>query len=110
MDDGDIMCHPILVPSYLQEFNDAAERNPEKTEVICYVNDLDAAPLEWRINEVQNTAKVFTVTAGSSTHVEWLSDPRQHIADQLLAKADVTRAMHERVRLCQDPQTEFGLS
>ena len=35
--------------------------------------------------------------------------PRQFIADQLLAKADVIRAMHERVQLCQDPQTEFAL-
>ena len=62
MDDGDIMCHPILVPSYLQEFDDAnakvgAERSPQKTEVIHHVNDLDAAPLEWRIHEVQNMTK-----------------------------------------------------
>ena len=35
--------------------------------------------------------------------------PRQFIAEQLLAKADVIRAMHERVQLCQDPQTEFAL-
>ena len=35
--------------------------------------------------------------------------PRQFIADQLLAKADVIRAMHERVHLCQDPQTEVAL-
>ena len=34
---------------------------------------------------------------------------RQFIADQLLAKADVIRAVHERVQLCQDPQTEFAL-
>ena len=30
-------------------------------------------------------------------------------ADQLLSKADVIRAMHERVQLFQDPQTEFAL-
>ena len=39
MSDGDIVCHPILVPSYLQELDDAnakvgAERNPQKTEAI----------------------------------------------------------------------------
>ena len=34
---------------------------------------------------------------------------RQFIADQLLAKAYVTRAVHERVQLCQDPQTERAL-
>ena len=58
MDDGDFMCHPILVPCYVQEFDVAnakvgAERNPQKTEVIHYVNDLDAAPPEWRIRDVQ---------------------------------------------------------
>ena len=34
MDDGDILCHPVLVPSHLQEFDVAnakvgAERNPQ---------------------------------------------------------------------------------
>ena len=50
MDRGDVLYHPILVPSNLQEFDIAnakvgAERNPQKTEVICYVNDLDTAPI-----------------------------------------------------------------
>ena len=36
---GDIMCHPILVPSFLQELDVAnakvgAEQNTQKTEVI----------------------------------------------------------------------------
>ena len=35
--------------------------------------------------------------------------PHQSFADQLLAEADVIRAMHERVQLCQDPQIEFAL-
>ena len=35
--------------------------------------------------------------------------PRQCVADLLLIKADVIRAMRERVQLCQDPQTEFAL-
>ena len=35
--------------------------------------------------------------------------PRQCIVDQLLAKADVIRAMRKRVQLCQDPLTEFAL-
>ena len=88
MDDGDILCHPILVQSNLHEFDNAngqigAERNPQKTEAILYVEDLNAAPPEWKIEEV--------------------------VADQLLGKADVLRAMHERVRLCQDPQTELAL-
>ena len=53
---------------------------------------------------MQNMAKVSTVTAGSST----LGVPiglRQHIADQLLAKADARTSS----AVCQDPQTEFAL-
>ena len=69
MDDGDILCHSILVPSFMQEFDVAhakvgAERKPQKT-VIYNVNDMDAAPPERRIRDVQNMAKV--VTAGSIT-------------------------------------------
>ena len=113
MDDGDIMCHPILVPSYLREFDVAnakveAERNPLKTEVIYCVNDLDAAPPERRIHDVQIMVTVSTVTAGSVTHGVVVGS-RQFIADQLLSKADVIRAMHERVQHCQDPQTELAL-
>ena len=89
MDDGDIVCHPILVLPFLQDFIVAnarvgAERNPLKTEVICCVNDLGAAPPEWRIGDVRSMAKN-------------------------LGKADVIRVMHGRVQLCQDPQTEFAL-
>ena len=109
----DTLRHPILVPSHLQEFDVAnakvgAERNPQKTEVIYCVNDLGAAPPEWRTGDVQNMAKVSTVAAGSIT-LGVAVGPRQYIADQLLAKADVSRAVHERVQLCQDPQTEFAL-
>ena len=112
-DDGDIMCHPILMPSFLQEFGVAnvkvgAERNPKKTEVIYHVNDLGAAPPEWRIRDVQNVAKVSTVTAGSII-LGVAVGPLQYITDQLLDKADVIQAVHERVQLCRDPQTEFAL-
>ena len=65
-------------------------------------------PLDWRTKNVKNMAKVSTVTTGSIT-LRVAVGPRQFIADQLLAKADVIRAMHERVQLCQDPQTEFAL-
>ena len=57
---------------FLQDFDVAnarvgAERIPLKTKVIHHVNDLDAAPPEWRIRDVQNMAKVSTVTAGSTS-------------------------------------------
>ena len=113
VDDGDILCHPILVPSYLQEIDDAhdkiaAERNPQKAEVIFYVADLAAAPPEWKVDEVRKLASVSTAATGSNTRGV-AAGPRQFIADQLPAKADVIRAIHERVQLCQDPQTEFAL-
>ena len=45
IDDGDILCHPVLGSFDLHEFDDTndkvgAERNPQKTEVIYYVADL----------------------------------------------------------------------
>ena len=52
---------------------------------------------------------VSAATAGSTT-LGVAVGPRQLIADQLLAKAYVIRAMHERAQLCQDPQTEFASS
>ena len=112
MDDGDIMCHPVLVLPFLQDFDVAnarvgAERNPLKAEVICCVNDLDAAPPDWKTGDVRSVAKTSAVTAGSVTF--GVAGSRQFITDQLLSKADVIRAMHERVQLCQDPQTEFAL-
>ena len=45
---------------------------PQKTEVICYMDDLSAAVPEWRAGDVQNISKVSTITAGS--HSEWLLD------------------------------------
>ena len=103
MDDGDILCRLVLVPSYLHEFDEAndkvgAERNPQQTEVICYVADLDAAPPGCKIDEVRLLASVSTEAAGSKI-LGVAAGPRQFIEDQLLAKADV----------CQDPQTEFSL-
>ena len=101
------------MPSYLYAFDDAnakvgAERNPQKTELIYFVDDLDAALPEWKIDDVQKMATVSTVTAGSTT-LGVAVGLLQFIADQLLAKADVIRAMRERVQLCQDPHTKFAL-
>ena len=59
-------------------------------------------------SDVQNMAKVITVTEGCKT-LGVPVGPRQHIADPLMAKADVIRAMHERVQPCQDTQTAFAL-
>ena len=63
IDDGDIMCHPVLVPFCLHEFDDAnakagGERNPQKSEVICFVDDLNAALPEWKVDDVQKLASI----------------------------------------------------
>ena len=57
---------------------------------------------------MRSMAKTSTVTAGSIT-LGVAVGPRQYIAKKLLGKADVIRLVHERVQLCQDPQTEFAL-
>ena len=77
MDDSDIMCHPILVPPSPQDFDvangrDGPERNPLKTEVIHYVNDLDAAPPEWKNGDVRSLAKTSAVTDPVASHSESL--------------------------------------
>ena len=81
---------------------------PQKTQVIYDVTDMDAAPPEWTTNDVRPLASVSTAVHGHVTLGVAVA-PRQYIADQLLAKADAIRGMHERVRLCQDPQTKFAL-
>ena len=103
------MCNPILVlPFFFRTFDVAnaivgAERNPLKTEVIHCANDLDAAPPEWKISDVRSSevqpAASLGVAVGS----------QQFVPDQFLSKADVIRTMHERLQLCQDPQTVFAL-
>ena len=72
VDDGDIMCHPTVVLLFLKDSDVSnasvgAERNPLNREVIYCVNDLGAAPPEWRIRDVQNVPKISAVTAGSVT-------------------------------------------
>ena len=72
------------------------------------MNDLDTAPLEWKIGDVRSLAQNSAVTDGSIT-LRIAVGSRQFITDQLLNKAEVIRAMHDRVQHCQDPQTEFAL-
>ena len=69
---------------------------------------LEAAPPEWRVNDVCLLASVSTALCGSDT-LGVAVGPRQFFADQPLARADVFRAMHQRVQLCQDSQTESAL-
>ena len=85
-----------------------AEEMSEFCSQIVFLRHLDVAPPESKVNDVCLLSSVSTVATGSNT-LGIAVGPCQFIVDQLLAKADVIRAMHERVRLCQDPQTEFAL-
>ena len=67
IDDGDILCHPLLILPYLQAFDAAdapnwCQANPQKTEVI-YVGDFDTAPLEWKISDARLLASVSMETS-----------------------------------------------
>ena len=107
MDDGDILCHPILVPSYLQEIDAANEKiwsRTQTTEDRSYL--LIAEPggglVQWKVAVDRLLASVSVVATGSNT-LGAAAGPRQSIADQLLAEADVIRAVHERVQLRPAP-------
>ena len=76
------------------------ERNETYRKINYYVDDLNAAP-EWKVDNVRKLPVYHTRSRCGTSSVR--------CGDQLLAKADVFRAMHERVQLCQDPQTEFAL-
>ena len=65
----------------------------------------NAVPPEWKTDEVRSMAKISAVTSGSIT-LGVAVGSQQFVTDQLLSKADVIRAMCERVQLCQDVQTE----
>ena len=66
--------------------------------------DLAAALLEWNINALE-----LLLPQQPTSHLELQWDPVSVSQSKLLAKADVTWAMHERMQLCQDPRTEFVL-
>ena len=101
---GAVPCTNLITPTTKLERNETRR----KRKSIYHVEDLSAAPAEWKVDDVRNLATISTVTAGS-TALGVAVGPRQFIADQLSAKADDIRAMHERVQLCQDLQTESAL-
>jgi hypothetical protein len=116
LDDGDILCHPILVWPYLMAFDEAnvkvgAVRNRLKTEVLYYSTRvaLEQHAEEWQLERVRAAAKVSLASEGTNT-LGVATGPAGFVAAQLESKALVVRAMHERVRLCQDPQSEFVLA
>ena len=92
---------PFLQDSDVANARVGAERNPLKTEshLLRERPGCSATPvLNWRRAEHgQNLC--------SHRRQHHARSRCQFITDQLLSKAEVIRAMRERVQLCQDPQT-----
>ena len=112
MDDGDILCHPRLVVPYFRSFDSedgqvGGERNRSKSEVIYYVDQqtLDAHAAEWQVPTVQQLAAVSTAACPSVT-LGVATGPQAALEAQIQQKVEVVRAMHERVAIASDPQTE----
>ena len=97
MDDGDIMCHPIVVYARL---GGEAEPTENGSHLPRDPSGMSATCGAW-----PKPLQLATVAPHSMS----LLGSRQPITDQLLSKADVLQAMHERVQLCHNPQTEFAL-
>ena len=109
--DGDILIHPALVLCNLEACDTAnakfgAARNRQKTEGMYHIRSVKHS-FEENISEVPALATVVVAVHVNITL--WVAvRPRRCIADELLSKMDVVRAMHKRVQLCQDPRTAFA--
>ena len=101
-------CFPFLQAFDVADAEIGADRNQQRTEVICCVSDLDTTPPDWEISEVRPLAFVDTAVRGNIT-LGVAVGPRCCVTDQLLAEADIIQAVRELVQLCQDLQTEFAL-
>ena len=75
-----------------------------ETKVIRHVQDLDAAPLEWKINDIRPLASVTTAAEVSRSELQW------DLASMLRTSSwqEQTSSM-PCMMMCQDPQTEFAL-
>ena len=116
LDDGDVLCDPRLVLPYLTAFDAAnvkvgAERNLKKTEVVYFASEAELAlhGEEWDTTRVAAVASVSLASEGCVT-LGIATGPPSAVAEQLQTKSDVVRAMHDKLRVCQDPQTEFVLA
>ena len=116
LDDGDILCDPRLVVPYLDAFDQAntrvgAIRNVNKTEVLYYATqeELDQHGAAWAVDRVAALATVSLASAGTPT-LGVATGPATYVANQLARKTKVIQAMHERVQLCHDAQTELVLA
>ena len=102
---------PISGASYLTAFDVAnneigAERNVQKTEVIYYAtgDELERHSGEWKLEQVRARASVSLASDGTHT-LGVATGPSEATIAQLSEKTKVMKAMHERAKVCQDPQT-----
>ena len=84
------------------------KHSTQVTPKLVHVSDVDNTSFDWKISKVRTLA-TFDITVHGNITLGVAVGPRRCIADQPSAKVDVIRAMHERVQLCQDAQTEFAL-
>ena len=86
-------------------------RDYEKTEVLyCSTSEcLEQPRSSWQVHVVQAKATTCLASVGTLTLGVAIGSP-EAVAQQLDQKTKVVKAMHERVRLCQNPQTEFVLA
>ena len=64
---------------------------------------------DWHLDQVRAKAAVSLATEGTLT-LGVATGPAEFVTAQLQRKTQVAKAMHERVKLCHDPQTEFVLA
>ena len=116
LDDGDILCDPRLVLSFLTTFDDenpkvGAERNRLKTKVF-YMTDADTLETNatpWQLDGVRALATVATIAEVEPTLGVVTGEP-EAVEEQLRQKVEVVKAMQTKVAICQDVQTEHVLN
>ena len=116
LDDGDILCDPVLVRPLLEAHDHAdhavgGQRNKSKTEVIYFADDATLASHEaaWQLGAVRQMASIRTA-ADSGMTLGVATGAHEAVEEQLERKAQVVRAMQERVAIAQDVQTQHILN
>ena len=116
LDDGDIICDPLLVLPHLKAFDQAnapagAQRNLIKTEVVLLASEEEIArnSTAWNLEQVRALATVKSATDPGIT-LGVATGELQVCKDQLLQKVEVNRSMQQKVQICADAQTEHVLN
>ena len=116
LDDGTVVCDPLLVVPYLLAFDDAsgekkASRNLSKSNVIIYAPQevIDANADAWRLSETRSLAKVCGPEGNLLTLGAALGGVASRV-EHFRRKTTVAQAMHDKIRQCEHTQIEMILS